>query len=537
LLNLKRMETDMFTLLGENFIAGERSADGEQQLKSLDATTGQPLPYDFYQATESEVDRAALAAEAAFLEYRQLSPTRRAEFLDAIADEIDQLGEDFVAIVCQETALPAGRIQGERARTSGQMRLFANVLRRGDYLGARIDLPLPDRKPLPRGDLRQYRIGVGPVAVFGASNFPLAFSTAGGDTAAALAAGCPVVFKAHSGHMATADQVGCAILRAAERTGMPKGVFNMIFGAGVGEWLVKHPAIQAVGFTGSLGGGNALCKMAAERPQPIPVFAEMSSINPVVLLPVALSSRGETVAKDLAASVVMGCGQFCTNPGLVIGIKSPQFAQFLEHLQGQMAVQAPQTMLNAGGLRSYSKGLEHLHAHAGITHLTGSAQTGNQAHPQLFKADVSLLLEGDELLQEEVFGPTTIVIEVADDAELKLALQSLRGQLTATLIGEPADLQQYQWLVPVLEQKVGRILVNGYPTGVEVCEAMVHGGPYPATSDARGTSVGTLAIDRFLRPVCFQNYPDALLPPALQNSNPLKLKRLVNSEWSEAAIG
>ncbi|MNF75973.1 Alpha-ketoglutaric semialdehyde dehydrogenase [compost metagenome] len=310
--------------------------------------------------------------------------------------------------------------------------------------------------------------------------------------------------------MATADQVGCAIIRAAERSGMPKGVFNMIFGSGVGEWLVKHPAIQAVGFTGSLGGGNALCKMAAERPQPIPVFAEMSSINPVVLLPDALSARGETVARDLAASVVMGCGQFCTNPGLVIGIRSPQFVQFLEHLQGQMTVQAPQTMLNAGGLRSYGKGLEHLHAHPGITHLAGSEQIGNQARPQLFKADVSLLLEGDELLQEEVFGPTTIVIEVADDHELKLALHSLRGQLTATLIGEPADLQQYQWLVPVLEQKVGRILVNGYPTGVEVCEAMVHGGPYPATSDSRGTSVGTLAIDRFLRPVCFQNYPNAL---------------------------
>ncbi|PQZ91414.1 MULTISPECIES: aldehyde dehydrogenase (NADP(+)) [Pseudomonas] len=527
----------MSTLLGQNFIAGERSADSEKTLSSIDATTGQALPYAFFQATEDEVNRAALAAEHAFVEYRQLSPARRAAFLDAIADEIDQLGEDFVSIVCQETALPAGRIQGERARTSGQMRLFAKVLRRGDFLGARIDLALPDRTPLPRGDLRQYRIGVGPVAVFGASNFPLAFSTAGGDTAAALAAGCPVVFKAHSGHMATADQVGCAIIRAAERSGMPKGVFNMIFGSGVGEWLVKHPAIQAVGFTGSLNGGNALCKMAAERAQPIPVFAEMSSINPVVLLPDALTQRGETVAKDLAASVVMGCGQFCTNPGLVIGIKSAQFTQFLEHLKGQMAVQTPQTMLNAGGLRSYSKGLEHLHAHPGITHLAGAEQTGKQAHPQLFQADASLLLSGDELLQEEVFGPTTIVIEVADDQELDSALKSLRGQLTATLIGEQSDLQQYQWLVPTLEQKVGRILVNGYPTGVEVCEAMVHGGPYPATSDARGTSVGTLAIDRFLRPVCFQNYPDALLPPALQNANPLKLKRLVNSEWSEASIG
>jgi alpha-ketoglutaric semialdehyde dehydrogenase len=337
--------------------------------------------------------------------------------------------------------------------------------------------------------------------------------------------------------MATADLVGTAIIRAAEKTGMPKGVFNMIFGAGVGEPLVKHPAIQAVGFTGSLNGGNALCKMAAERAQPIPVFAEMSSINPVVLLPDALATRGETVAKELAASVVMGGGQFCTNPGLVIGVRSPAFSGFLEHLQTQMAAQAPQTMLNAGGLRSYSKGVEHLLAHEGITHLAGNAQEGQQAQAQLFKADVSLLLNGDELLQEEVFGPATVVIEVADDAELKTALQSLRGQLTATLIGEAAtDLVKYQWLVPVLEQKVGRILVNGYPTGVEVSDAMVHGGPYPATSDARGTSVGTLAIDRFLRPVCYQNYPDALLPEALRNANPLGLQRLVNGEWSSQPI-
>lgn len=526
----------MSIVLGHNFIAGARSAAGTQHLQSLNASTGEALPFSFIQATEAEVDSAARAAEAAFVEYRQLSPSRRAEFLLAIADELDALGDDFVGIVCQETALPAARIQGERARTSGQMRLFAQVLQRGDFLGARIDLALPERKPLPRVDLRQMRIGVGPVAVFGASNFPLAFSTAGGDTAAALAAGCPVVFKAHSGHMATADLVGCAITRAAERTAMPKGVFNMIFGAGVGEWLVKHPAIQAVGFTGSLSGGNALCKMAAERPQPIPVFAEMSSINPVILLPQALASRGEIVAAELAASVVMGCGQFCTNPGLVLGVRSAAFSAFQAQLQSQMASQAAQTMLNVDGLRSYSKGVEHLHAHPGITHLAGQPQEGNQAQPQLFKADVALLLNGDELLQEEVFGPTTLIVEAADDAELKAALQGLRGQLTATLIGEASDLQAYQWLVPLLEQKVGRILVNGYPTGVEVCDAMVHGGPYPATSDARGTSVGTLAIDRFLRPVCYQNYPEALLPEALRNSNPLGLKRLVNGEWSTASI-
>jgi NADP-dependent aldehyde dehydrogenase len=395
---------------------------------------------------------------------------------------------------------------------------------------------LPERKPLPRVDLRQARIGVGPVAVFGASNFPLAFSTAGGDTASALAAGCPVIVKAHSGHMATADMVASAIIRAAEKTGMPKGVFSMIFGSGVGETLVKHPAIQAVGFTGSLGGGTALCKMAAERPTPIPVFAEMSSINPVVILPQALKVRSETIASELAASVVMGAGQFCTNPGVVIGISSPEFSQFLEQLQGQFGNQNPQTMLNAGGLRSYEKGVQHLLSHPGVTHLAGKAQEGKQAQAQLFKADVSVLLSGDPLLQEEVFGPTTLVIEVADDAQLKAALLALRGQLTATLIGELEDLHTYNWLVPVLEQKVGRILVNGYPTGVEVSDAMVHGGPFPATSDSRGTSVGTLAIDRYLRPICYQNYPDALLPPALQNANPLGLQRLVNGEWSSLPI-
>ncbi|MGI4835994.1 MAG: aldehyde dehydrogenase (NADP(+)) [Janthinobacterium lividum] len=523
-------------VLGQNFIAGTRSASGEPKLKSIDASSGEPLPFSFYQATEAEVDTAAKAAEAVFPEFRQLSPTRRAEFLDAIADELDALGDDFVAIVCQETALPAGRIQGERGRTSGQMRLFAKILRRGDFLGARIDLPLPERKPLPRVDLRQARIGVGPVAVFGASNFPLAFSTAGGDTASALAAGCPVIVKAHSGHMATADQVASAIIRAAEKTGMPKGVFSMIFGNGVGETLVKHPSIQAVGFTGSLGGGTALCKMAAERPTPIPVFAEMSSINPVVILPQALKVRSETIATELAASVVLGAGQFCTNPGVVIGISSPEFSQFLEQLQGQFGNQNPQTMLNAGGLRSYEKGVQHLLSHPGVTHLAGKPQEGKQAQAQLFKADVSVLLSGDPLLQEEVFGPTTLVIEVADDAQLKAALLALRGQLTATLIGELEDLQTYNWLVPVLEQKVGRILINGYPTGVEVSDAMVHGGPFPATSDSRGTSVGTLAIDRYLRPVCYQNYPDALLPPALQNANPLGLQRLVNGEWSSLPI-
>ena len=526
----------MTRILGHNYIGGQRSAAGQLNLQSIDASTGEALPFDFFQATPEEVDAAAKAAAVAYPAYRSLSAERRAQFLDAIADELDTLGDDFVALVCRETALPAARIQGERGRTSGQMRLFAKVLRRGDFYGARIDQALPDRQPLPRPDLRQYRIGLGPVAVFGASNFPLAFSTAGGDTASALAAGCPVVFKAHSGHMATAEQVADAIIRAAEKTGMPVGVFNMIYGGGVGEALVKHPAILAVGFTGSLKGGRALCDMAAARAQPIPVFAEMSSINPVIVLPQALQTRAESVARDLTASVVQGCGQFCTNPGLVIGIRSPQFTTFVQQVAGVMGDQPAQTMLNAGTLSSYGKGLQKLLAHPGIEHLAGRAQQSNQAQPQLFKADVSLLINGDEVLQEEVFGPTTVFVEVADQAQLSAALNGLHGQLTATIIGESADFEQFAELTPLLEQKVGRILLNGYPTGVEVCDSMVHGGPYPATSDARGTSVGTLAIDRFLRPVCFQNYPDSLLPEALKNGNPLRIQRLVDGQPSRNAL-
>lgn len=516
--------------IGHHFIGGARRAAGTVLLRSVDAATGESLPRAYLEATEEEVDAAAAAAMRAFPTYRALPASRRAEFLDAIAAEIDALDDDFVATVCRETALPPGRIQGERARTSAQMRLFATVLRRGDFHGARIDLPLPHRTPLPRTDIRQCRIGVGPVAVFGASNFPLAFSTAGGDTAAALAAGCPVVFKAHTGHMMTAEAVAHAVLRAAERTGMPQGVFNMVYGGTVGAWLVKHPAIQAVGFTGSLRGGRALCDLAAARPQPIPVFAEMSSINPVVVLPQALQARGAQVAEELAASVLLGAGQFCTNPGLVIGLRSPAFDAFVQRLCRAVDQAAPQTLLNAGGLAHYGHGVQAMLAHRGVVRLAGGEQAGAQARAQVFKADASLLVQGDPLLQEEIFGPATVVVEVADRPELLRALQALRGQLTATLIGETDELAAAADLVALLQDKVGRVLVNGYPTGVEVCDAMVHGGPYPATSDARGTSVGSLAIDRFLRPVCFQNVPDALLPDALKNSNPLGIERLVNGE-------
>jgi len=524
----------MTAISGKNFIAGARCANGTTPHRSVDASTGEALPWTFWQASAEEVDQACDAAAAAAARFRSTSPGQRADFLDAVAAEIDALGEDFVAIVCRDTALPSARIQGEQKRTTGQLRLFAEVLRRGDFLGARIDSALPERLPLPRPDLRQYKIGIGPVAVFGASNFPLAFSTAGGDTASAFAAGCPVVFKAHSGHMATSELVAGAITRAVERCGLPAGVFSMIYGSGVGEQLVKHPRIKAVGFTGSLKGGRALCDMAAARKGPIPVFAEMSSINPVIVLPRAAERRGVVIAGQLADSIVLGCGQFCTNPGLVLGLRSPAFSAFGEVLGSALQGKPAQTMLNAGTLRSYQCGSQHLQDTDGIRLLAEGAADG-QAPARLFGADQRLLLEGDEVLQEEVFGPASVLIALDDKAALLRGLEAMQGQLTVTLIGDDEDLEAFAELIPLLEDKAGRLLVNGYPTGVEVADGMVHGGPYPATSDARGTSVGSLAIERWLRPVCYQNFPDSALPDALKRDNPLGITRLVNGRASTAA--
>lgn len=522
---------------GKHFIGGQRIASGTAELASRRADNDRPTGYHFYQASSAETAAAAEAAANAFNAYSQTSSEQRAAFLCAIADEIDALAEPFFNFAMQETALPLARLQGERARTSGQLRLFAELLRRGDVHGVRIDCALPARTPLPRPDLRQYRTALGPVAVFGASNFPLAFSTAGGDTAAALAAGCPVVFKAHSGHMITAELTAQAIERAVQQQQMPAGVFNMIFGARIGAELVQHPAIQAVGFTGSLQGGRALFDLAMRRPQPIPVFAEMSSINPVVVMPQALAQRGPSIAQELVSSFTLGCGQFCTKPGLIIGIRSPAFNQLIDDLKHSVNAATPQHMLNAGTLANYHHGLQALAQHPGLEHLAGNLEPQpHLATPQLYQADSQLLFNQDALLQEEVFGPVAIVITVVDQRQLLAALEHLQGQLTATLLAEPGDMAAVAELLPLLTRKAGRVLFNGYPTGVEVCDAMVHGGPYPATSDARGTSVGTLAIERFLRPVCLQNAPAALLPAALQDSNPLNLLRLVNGTYTRASL-
>lgn len=529
--------TETFPFTGQQFIAGQRVASGEPSLVSLRAQDGEPTGQRFYPASVEEAKQAAIAAQQAFVCYSLTNAGQRADFLETIADELDAAGDELFATAHQETALPLARLQGERARTSGQMRMFAGLLRRGDLFEVRIDTALPERQPLPRPDLRQYKTALGPVAVFGASNFPLAFSIAGGDTAAALAAGCPVVVKAHPGHMATAEIIASAIARAVTKCAMPAGVFNMIFGTDIGAELVKHPAIQAVGFTGSLRGGMALFRLAQQRPQPIPVFAEMSALNPFFILPQALSVRADTLARDLVASFTLGCGQFCTKPGLIVLLKGEKNADFLQQLVEKVNAATPQLMLNASTLEHYRHSVEKLAEHPTIRCLAGddNHQAGG-AETRLYQAQAANILEKDPLLQEEVFGPLAIVVEAADEAELLQVINALQGQLTATLQADEDDRQLAGRLLPLLADKAGRVLFNGYPTGVEVCDAMVHGGPFPATTDARGTSVGTLAITRFLRPVCLQNAPAALLPPALQDSNPLNLLRLVNGQWTREAI-
>lgn len=515
-------------ITGQQFIASERSAKGASLIHSYNAATGEQHLVAFHQATPEELNKAVNAALSAYAEFRQTSPEKRAAFLDAIADEIDALDDGFIAEVSRETALSVIRLQGERGRTSVQMRLFAQILRRGDFLGARIDEALPDRLPMARVDLRQMKIGLGPVGVFGASNFPMAFSVAGGDTASALAAGCPVVVKAHSGHLVTSELVAKAIERAVASQNMPKGVFNMVYGEEIGRDLTLHPGIKAIGFTGSLKGGRALFNLASNRPDPIPFFAEMSSVNPVWLMPKALEQRVKQIAKDAADSVVMGCGQFCTNPGLFVGVKSEAMTQFVDAMRKEMMMRPQQVMLNKQTLHSYMAGIESLKAVEGVRVLVENEMQDPYAAPYLFEADESLLFDSNHILEHEVFGPSTVIVQLESTKALQRFFEHLQGQLTITLQADATDLTDHQHILPLLEHKAGRVLVNGYPTGVEVCDAMVHGGPYPATTDARGTSVGSLAIDRFLRPVCYQNYPDEMLPAALKRSNPLEITRLVN---------
>ena len=516
------------TVTGEMLIGATALRGGEGEIRGTDPATGQKLDPAFGGGGAAEVERACALAAAAFDTYRHTSPEARAAFLEACAQAILDLGDELVTRAMAESGLPRGRIEGERGRTVGQLRMFAGVLRDGGFLRARIDPAQPDRQPMARSDLRQQHIALGPVAVFGASNFPLAFSVGGGDTASALAAGCPVVVKAHSAHPGTSELVGRAIQSAVAKCGLPEGVFSMLFGSGakVGGALVADPRIQAVGFTGSRSGGIALMKIAQARKQPIPVYAEMSSINPVFLLPAAMAKRAEGIGKGFVGSLTMGAGQFCTNPGLVLAVEGPELQSFLDSASTALRAAGAQTMLTPGIHAAYVEGVSRLSSNNRVqTIAEGIDGPGPfQGRAALFSTTAAHFAE-DETLLDEVFGASSLVVRCPDAETMLRLAHELEGQLTATIQMEPEDLEMARQLVPVLERKVGRILVNGYPTGVEVGHAMVHGGPWPSTSDSRTTSVGSLAIDRFLRPVCYQDFPDALLPEALQAGNPLGLWR------------
>lgn len=489
------------------------------EFRSVVAATGEPTGPAFAVHGPAEVGAACAAAAAAFDAYRATTREERAAFLETIAAEILAIGDDLIEAAMRESGLPRARLEGERGRTVGQLRLFADVVRKGAWQQLRIDPAMPDRQPLPRPDIRLRMIPVGPVAVFGASNFPLAFSTAGGDTASALAAGCPVVVKGHPAHPRTGELVAGAITRAVAASGLPAGVFSHLVGPSneLGAALVQDPRIAAVGFTGSRSGGLALVRLAQGREVPIPVYAEMSSINPVLLLPEALKARGAALGTAFVGSLTMGAGQFCTNPGLVLAIAGKGLEAFLAAATAAVSGAGAQTMLTGGICKAYQSGVAALEAAAGVEKLAeGVAGDAMQGHAVLFRTTAQAFL-ADKALGHEVFGASSVVVVCKDEGELATVLAGLEGQLTATLHMDAADEALAARLMPVLEVKAGRILANGWPTGVEVCHAMVHGGPFPATSDPRTTSVGSLAIDRFLRPVSYQNLATGLLPPELRD--------------------
>jgi NADP-dependent aldehyde dehydrogenase len=513
------------TITGEAIIGGVCELGTAGSFKAWDPSRREQIEPSFHMVDESQIDRACRLAGEAFDTFRDTSDQQRAQFLETVAEQIQAIGDELIERAMAESGLPRARLEGERGRTVGQLRLFAELLREGSWVDARIDTALPERTP-PRPDLRMRLVGLGPVAVFAASNFPLAFSVAGGDTASAFAAGCPVVLKAHSAHPGTSELVARAVVKAVAQCGLPAGVFALITGTGskIGQALVAHPAIQAVGFTGSRSGGTALMAVAAARPQPIPVYAEMSSVNPVFLMPHALEARAEEIAKGFATSLTLGVGQFCTNPGLVLALEGPGLDRFCATAAEALGTAQAGTMLTRGIASSYREGVDALDGHEAVDTLVKTGHEEGKGGAALFRTSVEHFLSRHEL-HGEVFGPASLVVACKDVAELRQVTERLEGQLTATLQIDDGDVDAVRALLPVLERKVGRILANGFPTGVEVSTAMVHGGPFPATADGRSTSVGTGAISRFLRPVCYQNLPQALLPEALRDNNPLGIWR------------
>lgn len=524
---------------GSHFISGHRPAADPGRFRAVDPRANVDLEPGFAEATADEIDAAVEAAADAGRAWSRESTTARAELLDRAAGEIDALGDDLIERADQETALGADRLSGERGRTCGQLRFFADLLRQGWWRQVRIDRGDPERTPIPKPDLRRTLVPLGPVAVFGASNFPLAFSVAGGDTASAWAAGCPVIVKAHPAHPGTSELVAGALVRAVEAAGAPAGVFALLQGAGhdLGRRLVEHPRLTAVAFTGSFAGGRALMRAAQDRPQPIPVFAEMGSINPVLVLERALEESGERISRGLATSVTLGCGQFCTNPGLVLLPAGPAADAFAERLTETLreADTGDRTMVHAGIADGYRAALERAAAVPGVEIVSDGRGDDERVRPTVLRATGESFLAATAL-REEIYGPATLLVTWESDAELTTLLDALPGSLTASLHADDDELADRAWLLDRLGDRAGRVVVNGFPTGVEVAHSMHHGGPFPACSDPRSTSVGSAAIERFLRPVCLQNVPDALLPPELQNANPLGIPRLVDGEWTAAPI-
>lgn len=496
-------------LKGVSLVAGEWL--GSDQSFQNEPISG--APDNFAAGTPELVNRACEAAEEAFGTYGYSSADQRAAFLEEVASQIDARGAEITAMGMKETGLPEARLNGERGRTVAQLRMFADHIKSGAHLDHRHDAALPDRAPMPRPDLHLFQRPLGPVAVFGASNFPLAFSSAGGDTAAALAAGCPVVVKGHPAHPGVADLIAQAFDAAIKATGVHQGVFSQVLDGGhvVGETLVKHPLIRAVGFTGSLRAGRILFDMAATRPEPIPFFGELGSINPMFILPAASAARGDEIATGWAGSLTMGAGQFCTNPGMAVMLEGPDRERFAQTTANALSDIAPQAMLTDSIAKAFQHGCEQISKEIGVQALVASDNPTRGAGPQLFTTTAARWLSQDNL-QGEVFGPMAIFVVAKDMDEMRDVARALHGQLTCTLHMDTDDTDDARTLVPILERKAGRLLANGFPTGVEVCDSMVHSGPYPASTNFGATSVGSMAIRRFLRPVCYQNMPNELLP-------------------------
>jgi len=525
-------------MIGKSIIGFSRAASNGRTFNAVDPSTGHNLEPAFHFASSEEVNLAVRLAAEAFETYGRATGRQKGILLSKIAANIEDISDDLVVRASQETALPPARIKNEIARTCNQLRLFAELVEEGSWVDARIDCGDPTRTPLPKPDVRSMLRPLGPVVVFCASNFPLAFSVAGGDTASALATGNPVIVKAHHAHPGTAQLVGLALSRAVRECDLPEGVFSLIYGPGsdVGTQLVQHPSIKAGGFTGSRTGGSALMQAAANRPEPIPFYAEMSSVNPVFILASALRDQTEAIANGLAASVTLGAGQFCTNPGLVF-IPDVGSEEFIARMSALMAAASPFTMLTSTICSAYREGTMALNANARVR-LVSAGQSGIQdaaARASLFETDANSFLE-DRSLCTEVFGPATLLIKYSSRAQLIACARSLEGQLTATIHGDEAELNHSNDLVGILEQKAGRVIFNGFPTGVEVGHAMVHGGPFPATSDGRSTSVGTRAGLRFTRPVCYQDFLDSALPDELKDGNPLGIWRLIDGDMTRASL-